>query len=80
MGPVAPPGHARVRGGAGVYTNWRKWPLGAVLGHLCTLLRREGHASIRGDAGVYTDRQKWPLGAVLGHLCTLLRLARVMRE
>ena len=28
-------------GDAGVYTDWRKWPLGAVLGHLCTLLRRE---------------------------------------
>ena len=28
------------RGGdAGVYTDWRKRPLGAVLGHLCTLLR-----------------------------------------
>ena len=66
MGPVAPPGHARVRGGAGVYTNWRKWPLGAVLGHLCTLLRREGHASVRGNAGVYTNWRKWPLGAVFG--------------
>ena len=39
VGPVAPPGHARGRGDAGVYTNRRKWPLGAVLGHLCTLLR-----------------------------------------
>ena len=29
------------RGDAGVYTDWRKWPLGSVLGHLCTLLRRE---------------------------------------
>ena len=29
------------RGDAGVYTDRRKWPLGAVLGHLCTLLRRE---------------------------------------
>ena len=28
-------------GDAGVYTDWRKRPLGAVLGHLCTLLRRE---------------------------------------
>ena len=25
---------------AGVYTDWPKWPLRAVLGHLCTLLRR----------------------------------------
>ena len=39
VGPVAPPGHARGLGNAGVYTNRRKWPLGAVLGHLCTLLR-----------------------------------------
>ena len=39
MGPVVPPGRARGRGDAGVYTDWRKWPLGAVLGHLCTLLR-----------------------------------------
>ena len=34
-------------GGAGVYTDWRKWPLDAVLGHLCTLLRRGGRASGR---------------------------------
>ena len=39
VGPVVPPGLARGRGDAGVYTDWRKWPLGAVLGHLCTLLR-----------------------------------------
>ena len=32
-------GRAQGRGNAGVYTDWRKWPLGAVLGHLCTLLR-----------------------------------------
>ena len=31
--------------GTGVYTDRRKRPRGAVLGHLCTLLRREGHAS-----------------------------------
>ena len=28
--------------GARVYTDWLKWPLGAVLDHLCTLLRRCG--------------------------------------
>ena len=28
-------------GDTGVYTNRWKWPLGAVSGHLCTLLRRE---------------------------------------
>ena len=32
-------GRARGRGDAGVYTDWRKWPLSAVLGHSCTLLR-----------------------------------------
>ena len=32
-------------GGKGVYTDRRKWPLDAVLGHLCTLLRRGGRAS-----------------------------------
>ena len=32
---ASPPG-----GNAGVYTDWPKRPLGAVLGHLCTLLRR----------------------------------------
>jgi len=69
--PVAwpsPPG-----GDAGVYTDRWKWPLDAVLGHLCTLLRREDRSSGRGDAGVYTDWHKWTLDAVSGHLCTLLR-------
>ena len=32
---------------AGVYTDRRKWPLGAVLGHLCTLLRRESRRVTR---------------------------------
>ena len=32
---VSPPGDA------GVYTDRRNWPLGSVLRHLCTLLRRE---------------------------------------
>ena len=32
-------GHARGRGDERVYTDRPKWPLGAVLGHLCTLLR-----------------------------------------
>ena len=34
-------------GDAGVYTDWRKRTLDAVLGHLCTLLRREDRASRR---------------------------------
>ena len=34
-------------GGAGVYTDWLKWPLGVVSGHLCTLLRRGVRASGR---------------------------------
>ena len=29
------------RGYAGVYTDWPRWPLDAVSGHLCTLLRRD---------------------------------------
>ena len=29
------------REAAGVYTDRRKWPLGAILGHSCTLLQRE---------------------------------------
>ena len=29
------------RGDAGVYTDRRKWTLDSVLGHLCTLLRRD---------------------------------------
>ena len=32
---------------AGVYTDRPKWPLGAVLGHLCTLLRRESRRVAR---------------------------------
>ncbi len=35
------------RGDAGVYTDWRKWPLGPVLGHLCTLLRRQLRRQLR---------------------------------
>ena len=44
VGPVAPPGRASVCGYATVYTDRRKRPLGAVSGHLCTLLRRYGQA------------------------------------
>ena len=51
VGPVALPGRASSRGDAGVYTDRRKWPLGAVLGHLCTLLRRCGQA--RGRRSVH---------------------------
>ena len=42
VGLAAPPGRASGRGDAGVYTDRLKWPLGAVSGHLCTLLRRCG--------------------------------------
>ena len=47
--PVAPPGRASGRGVAGVYTDRRKRPLGAVLGHSCTLLRRCNTARPAGD-------------------------------
>ena len=57
VGPVAPPGHARGLGNAGVYTNRRKWPLGAVLGHLCTLLRlaRVTHEWRRREVGAFAE-------------------------
>ena len=70
---------AWVVGGLGiaiVYTNGRIGPLGAVSGHLCTLLGCCAVVDRCEDAIVYTDRRKWPLSAVSGHLCTLLRLAR----
>ena len=65
---------------AGVYTDRWKWPLGAVSGHLCTLLGL--WAWVVGGLGiaiVYTNGRIGPLGAVSGHLCTLLRLARIVR-
>ena len=40
--PVAPPSRESGRGDSGVYTDRRKWPLGAVLYHSCTLLRCYG--------------------------------------
>ena len=67
---------AWVVGGLGiaiVYTNGRIGPLGAVLGHLCTLLGCCAVVDRCEDARVYTNRWKWPLGAVSGHSCTLLR-------
>ena len=45
-----PTRRASVRGYAGVYTDWRKRPLGAVLGHSCTLLRRCNTARPQGTA------------------------------
>ncbi len=42
MGPMTPPGRAIGRGDAGVYTDRRKRPLGAILRHSCTLLHRCG--------------------------------------
>ena len=35
------------RGDTGVYTDWLEWPLGAVLGHSCTVLRRESRYESR---------------------------------
>ena len=63
---------------ARVYTNWLEWPLGAILGHLCTLLGCCAVVDRREDAIVYTNRRKWPIGAVLGHLCTLLGCCAVV--
>ena len=43
---------------ARVYTNWLEWPLGAVLGHLCTLLRCCGQT--RGRKGVHISPKMAP--------------------
>ena len=48
------------RGYAGVYTDRRKWPLEAVLGHLCTLLRRELRRELRQVARV--PQPPWCVG------------------
>ena len=48
--PMVPPGRASGRGVAGVYTDRLKRPLGAVLVHSCTLLRRCNTARPRGTA------------------------------
>ena len=56
-----------------MYTDRRKRPLGAVLGHLCTLLRRGGCASGPWRHNSVHRSPKRPHGAVSGHLCTLLR-------
>ena len=47
VGPITPPGRASGRGDAGVYTDRLKWPLGAILGHSCTLLHRCGQVRER---------------------------------
>ena len=48
---------ARGLGNAGVYTNWWRWPLGAVLGQSCTLLRlaRVTREWRRREAGVFAE-------------------------
>ena len=73
---------AWVVGGLGiaiVYTNRWKWPLGAVLGRLCTLLRLARRPVVtQGDAIVYTNGRIGPLRTGLGHLCTLLGCCAVV--
>ena len=54
--PVAPPGRASGRGVAGVYTDRLKRPLGAVLVHSCTLLRRCNTARPAGDSAGATKK------------------------
>ena len=51
------------RENAGVYTNQRKRSLGAVLGHLCTLLRHEPHRVVRASTAMACRRR--PLGSHL---------------
>ena len=68
VGPVALPGRTSGRGDKGVYTDRRKRPLGAVLGHLCTLLRREPRRVER------RPRSPWRAGAgAAASLASLLR-------
>ena len=56
------------RGSKGVYTDRRKRPYGAVLGHLCTLLRREPRRVER------RPRSPWRAGAgAAASLASLLR-------
>ena len=65
---------------ARVYTDRPKWPLGAVLGHLCTLLGCCAVVDRRENAIVYTNWLEWPISAVLRHLCTLLGCCGQTRE
>ena len=53
------------RGDAGVYTNRWKWPLGAVLGRLCTLLRRESRYELRRELRqvARAPQPPWRVGA-----------------
>ena len=55
-GTRGPTRRASVRGYAGVYTDWRKRPLGAVLVHSCTLLRRCNTARPAGDSAGATKK------------------------
>ena len=54
--PMVPPGRASGRGVAGVYTDRLKRPLGAVLVHSCTLLRRCNTARPAGDSAGATKK------------------------
>ena len=58
------PGRARGRGDAGVYTDRRKRPLGAVSGHLCTLLHPRAVSGGTSASTAMACRRR-PLG---GHL------------
>ena len=69
VGPVAPPGRASGRDDSGVYTDRRKQPLGAVLGHSCTLLRREGRVwwhERPSRHGVPAVAPRWPAPPLAG--------------
>ena len=54
--PMVLPGRASGRGVAGVYTDRLKRPLGAVLVHSCTLLRRCNTARPAGDSAGATKK------------------------
>ena len=61
---MTPPGRASGRGDTGVYTDRRKRPLGAVSGHLCTLLHPRAVSGGTSASTAMVCRRR-PLG---GHL------------
>ena len=75
VGPITPPGRASGRGDAGVYTDRRKRPHGAVLRHSCTLLRRCGQ--VRRCRSVHRSAKMAPrcrFGAFVYTVATLVAM------
>ena len=72
---MTPPGRAIGRGDAGVYTDRRKRPLGAILRHSCTLLHRCGQ--VRGRRSVHRSAKmasRCCFGALVYTVATLVAM------